>query len=272
MKKTLLFCLIFNFLLISTFVTAQQNTKLDLLHVPFSHYGSYMSIMLKKAPGAKSEALYIQDNSGRRLWHWKGVFKIEATYENMVIPITKIIANPAQLRLQTEKGEIKIAYQSPNILRFKGKGTGMKLTQSVKNWSSVSFPINEPGSQWRCQQAGYDHYVFTGLKGKVKANPAHSVAGGKIPDRPQFILDIVPDENGNFEAAFEQYYDARATKTYHKDFAVCVKESQDQLEEFSKKLLPVPENFSALTGKPMRDSAYSWTNIFIKNKKSITTI
>ena len=256
MKKIISFL---SFIVFCSVNYAQTPGEYDLHEYPFSHYGSYMSILYKTAAGESQPGLFLQDVSGRRLWHWKGIFKIEPLAEGKPIEF-KAGATSSKLTIATDKGTIEIAYEGPDIIRFRGEKIGLRLTQYVKDGSSQSFPINKEETQWRVQMGGYDNYVFTALNGEVKGDPAHTVTLKPIPDRPQLILTIEPDENGIFEFAWEQYQDAWARKNYPKPFDRCVKESEDHLQHFSEKLLNVSDEYLADVARRLgkHDEASEW--------------
>jgi hypothetical protein len=64
--------------MILLFVSANAWSRVfDVRHTPFSHYGSYMAVMLEDDPATGEEGIYIRDISGERMWGWKGVFRLE---------------------------------------------------------------------------------------------------------------------------------------------------------------------------------------------------
>lgn len=218
----------------------------DPKHIPFSHFGAYMSLMVKVDPETKDEALFIRDISGRRLWHWKGVFRVDLIKEGKSLPYN-VEQSPTLLIAKSDEGQIQFAFDGEKTLRIYGEGVGLRLTQKVKDWSSVSFPASADSSIWRCQMGGYDHFVFTCLKGKVIGDPAKSVAGAPLPKRPQLILDISPDSEGVFEASLEQYHDAWKYKETTKTFQQCVEESQESIETFNQnQVLPTSPDLKEL--------------------------
>lgn len=243
-----------------------QDTKIpiDIKQQPFSHYGAYSSLMIKKAPNDTKEGLYLQDNSGRFMWKWKGVFRIEPTFQGEVLA-HDITATPEMVTIDTEKGKLFITYQSAEIIRFRAEGIGFKLTQTVKDRSSNGYPISADKQKWRCQMGGFDHFVFTALEGHVTGDAAKPVSGHELPDRPFLILDITPNEEGIAEAAIEQYQDGFEALSYAESFEQCVTQRIAQMKEFNDFLLPVPNELQSLSDKALFTK---WSSV-VKPKGSV---
>lgn len=216
----------------------------NIRDIPFSTYGAYTSIMIKNTPESADSSVYLLDISGRRMWQWKGVFKIEPTVNNIPVKVLKVESNPISVKIFAENGIIEICYDDANTLRFKSTGVGVRLTQSVKDGSSVSFPIKKDSSQWRVQMGGYDHFVLTGLKGKVYGDAAFAISGSPVPNRPQFIANIVP-VNNTCEFAFEQYMSAWKARTFSMSFDEAKINSQKKYDSFVNKLFPAPKQTDA---------------------------
>ena len=240
MKKLLSIMILFSFLAIPL-----KALEFDASKIAFSHYGSYLSLMVKKSNQSSPPALYLWEFSGRRMWEWKGVYRFDPIYQGKVVDAT-YQATPAKFTMHTEYGDISFCFQDDKIMRIKGKGIGLKITQTVKDWSSISYPIRKDRKQWRFQMGGYDHYAYTALQGKSKGDPAKSVAGEAPPERPQMIMELLPAKNGEIEAVLEQYNTAWTPQKYTKSFSTCVKESQQHFENFMETLPPVPEEYAQL--------------------------
>jgi putative isomerase len=248
MKAT--FCVLAKIVLLSSILISLRSAgrgegSLDLQHYAFSHYGSYMSVIYKTDQPGHPAGYYIQDISGRRMWHWKGIFKVDFIENGDSVSVTAH-ATPSRIVFTSSSGQVEACFDGPNILRFRGTGLGIRLTQHVQDGSSQSFPITKDGNQWRVQMGGYDNYVLTGLAGQILGDAAKTVTLQPIPERPQLIISALPDGSGKFEIAFEQYQDAWSRKAYESSFDDCIKQSQESHEQFSSKLLPVPARFSEL--------------------------
>ena len=251
--------ILFPFLSFFILANAHAQVSFNIREIPYSTYGSYMAVMQKVLPNTTDSAVYIWDVSGRRMWNWKGVFKIEPTVDGAPIKVTKIESNPISVKIFSSKGIIEICYDDANTLRFKGNGVGIKLTQSVKDGSSVSFPIALDSSQWRVQMGGYDHYVMSALSGKLRGDAAFAISGHSVPKRPQFIADITP-VNNVCEFAFEQYLSAWKARSFPLSFEDCKSLSKKKYDDFVSKLFPFPAKIDSTWNL----AAYlKWSNVVL---------
>lgn len=221
-----------------------QNYAIDLNYIPFSYYGSYLSIVPQEYQGKKD--LFILDVSGRRMWTFKGIFKVEATFQGDVIKCD-YTASTSKITLKTEKGMIEIVYDDCNTLRFRGQGVGLRLTQCVYDGSSNSSLIKPDSSQWRILMGGYPHVIFTQIKGKSKVVSPLTIPGEKIDEsKPQNLISISPAKDGFFECAFEQYNSAWRYHEYENSFDYCAKVSERNFQSFLKGLYPVGKAYNDL--------------------------
>lgn len=242
-------------LLVYSSLQAQQN-EINTEFMPFSCYGSYLSIMPQIKDGKKD--LYILDVSGRRMWTFRGIFKIEAIKGGKVIPF-EIKATASNMILTSKSGTIEITYDDCNTLRFRGKGLDMRLTQSVFDGSSNAYPIRTDSLQWRILMGGFPHLVYTQLKGSVKVDARLTIPLAEVDQNlPQSIIHVQAATDGTFEAAFEQYSSAWKYRTYPKTFDVCVAENETNLHNFSSKMFPISQQFSQLS---FQASYLKWSSV-----------
>jgi hypothetical protein len=217
----------------------------DIRNYPFSYAGSYMAFMLKTEEKTSKEGLFLNDVSGERMWGWKGVFKVELLKDGVIIPFESE-GTQAKLLLKSPSGMVEICFESADIVRFRSKdGLSLKLTQMIESWSGANFPLNYEKSVWMCKMWG-PHYSICGMKGKIRGDAAKSFVNEHIKDRPQFILDAEPDENGVIELAVEQFQDAYDGKKYEKPFDNCVEDATRSLDEFKKKIPATPSEYDGL--------------------------
>ncbi|MFP4548506.1 MAG: amylo-alpha-1,6-glucosidase [Fidelibacterota bacterium] len=266
MKKITTKLLFLSFIL--TFIlnasTGSNDFNFDLRKLPFSHFGAYTSLMIKTYPETGENGLFLQDISGRYLWHWKGIYKIEPTMDGKPLDY-ELSATPGKITMITDQGTIEITYQSADIIRMKSNHIGIKLTQTVKDGASNTFPVTEDKTLWRCQMGGYDHYALSVISGNIKIQTEKTVAGEKLPDNPIAIIDLSPDKTENCEIALEQYQDSFDRQDFDISFEKCVNNRLDAIDDFSKHLLPVPDTFKSLAAK----TKYLKWSSFVKPKGNI---
>ncbi len=91
----------------------------DIREYPFSHYGSYMSVMLEEDPVTGKEGFFIRDVSGERMWSPKGVFRMEILDGDQVVA-PHISGTPSKVTATSPAGGVEVAYESPDIIRIRG--------------------------------------------------------------------------------------------------------------------------------------------------------
>jgi putative isomerase len=215
---------------------------IDISETPFSCYGSYMSIMVKEARDTHARGVYIQDISGRRMWQWKGVFRIDLLSGNKVAKNCTTRATYSKLRFDSPSGHVEICFQDANTIRMRGT-SAMRLTQTVRDGSSFVFPVRTDHSIWRLQMGGYDHYALTAIRGQVTGTNSRGFIAEKVPEGPMAIIDISPDASGRFEMAFEQYNTGWRAKKSRLSFGDCVRNVEESIRRFSGFLPPAPSPY-----------------------------
>jgi putative isomerase len=97
----------------------------DVKRVPFSRFGSYLSIsdLSDFQPPLRRSGLYL------RTMHegGKNAFQLQLTRAGVTIPFT-VSATPTLLTLSADSAFVEISFQGPDRLRIRGHGAGLQLT------------------------------------------------------------------------------------------------------------------------------------------------
>jgi mannosylglycerate hydrolase MGH1-like protein len=97
----------------------------DVKRVPFSRFGSYLSIsdLSDFQPPLRRSGLYL------RTMHEGGqnAFQLQLTRAGVTIPFT-VSATPTLLTLSADSAFVEISFQGPDQLRIRGHGAGLQLT------------------------------------------------------------------------------------------------------------------------------------------------
>jgi putative isomerase len=97
----------------------------DVKRVPFSRFGSYLSIsdLGDFQPPLRRSGLYL------RTMHedGKNAFQLQLTRAGVAIPFT-VSATPTLLTLSADSAFVEISFQGPDRLRIRGHGAGLQLT------------------------------------------------------------------------------------------------------------------------------------------------
>jgi putative isomerase len=97
----------------------------DVKRVPFSRFGSYLSIsdLSDFQPPLRRSGLYLRTLHGGG----KNAFQLQLTRAGIAIPFT-VSATPTLLTLSAESASVEISFQGPAWLRIRGHGAGLQLT------------------------------------------------------------------------------------------------------------------------------------------------
>jgi len=208
----------------------------NLGQVPFSRYGSYFSIsQITEGFRATSAppGVYLRTVHGDA--YQKEILQIELIKGDSSIPF-EIKASLERLRLEAEEGYVEICIPEPKVVRFKGKGVGLRLSSN----RTTAFDNAIPSSN--------DRWVINTFNSRVQLMMV-PLKGRSSIDAPWnglrcslLKIDIFP-EDIEFECAIEEFYSAWYPHPYN-DFEEDVKRVREDFISFLNKMPEVPEEFS----------------------------
>ena len=216
---------------------AQENL-FDLHETPYSCRGSWMALSAYREEGR--EKLYLRDVCGRRLWQNNRVFLLEPLLSDHVVSGMVFYTEAARIVAENSSGRMEFTFESPDVLRIRGKNNGMRLTLTAPyDASSLVIPVAR--GQWRLQMGGFPHFVFTALRGESQLVKGSRLTVNMVNEKYQrkeieMVIEIFPDSTGLFEAAIENYYAGWAPQPakYHLPFDDCVKKLSDDFETWCR--------------------------------------
>lgn len=238
MKNKRLFNSLFLFLF-SSYLLAQLPVVIDIKKIPFSFRGSYMALGVSEDVPNKPK-LSLRDISGNKMWLNNDVFLLEP-FINGKTEVATFTSSSSKIVITSASGSIEICYQDANTVRLRGNGIGLKMTQIAKDNSNLIMPVKS--GQWRVQQGGNAHYVFTTLKGQGKQSGERynvNVDGLIQQKQGEVYIALEPDSKGVCEAAIEQYPYGWNPKTYTLGFDECVANADKSLQDWVNKAPKVP--------------------------------
>jgi len=155
-----------------------------LNEVPFSTYGSWNSI---KIPLDSDELMFCNHHGEH-----KNLFPLRVIKNNTIIsPVIK--AEPHLLTLLDGENFIEICFETPNNLRIRGKGLGLKIGERELMYEcGVNlFAINKPFER---------RYQVQFIKGSGQLNQL-------VPTQPVYpkTLEVLTDNSGEWEIAIDKY-------------------------------------------------------------------
>jgi len=208
----------------------------NLGQVPFSRYGSYFSIsQITEGFRATSAppGVYLRTVHGDA--YQKEILQIELIKGDSSIPF-EIKDSPERLRLEAEEGYVEICIPEPKVVRFKGKGVGLRLSSNRATAFDNAIPSNN------------DLWVINTFNSRVQLMMV-PLKGRSSIDAPWnglrcslLKIDIFP-EDIEFECAIEEFYSAWYPHPYN-DFEEDVKRVREDFISFLNKMPEVPEEFS----------------------------
>ena len=144
------------------------NLKFDISKVPFSRFGSYISISDMKQFSSKQEGVFLRD------LHQGGEqsFQLEVVHNGKSVPFT-VVAEPTLLTLVSDKGSIEICFQGPNRLRVRGKGVGLRLIAADGSWA-----VQQGSSKWEVNNSA-TKYMLLPVEGALQMDAPWNGAGSE---------------------------------------------------------------------------------------------
>ena len=229
--------------------------SLDLGSIPWSRRGSFMTLTtlerVSEHPGreaAVEPGLYLHDVSGNRLFRWNGVFRLEGLEDGVVQPLEVRSATPARLELATPSGAVEVTWDGPDTLRFRGRGTGLRLTQAVIDpfGAAVAFPLGE--RSWRLLMGMDAHYAAIALEGELRVEAPRSRTGAAADgalEADRKVVDVLPGPAGAFELALSQYESGYLEPAAWQSFDDCEAGVGAEFSDWLASRPPVPAGLEA---------------------------
>ena len=226
---------------------------LDLSKSAFSRFGSYMAISNTEYNGI--ESLFLRDISGNRLWQWNGNFRIEILKNGLPVTYTTTFT-PEKLTLKTlDNATLELTFQGTDVIRFRGNGIVLRLTQTIKDNNSYFIPVNEKSI--RAQMGGYAHYFIRTLSGKMNVDGIQTLERGDR-DKLHMVLDFAPEADGQFEVAIQQYTTGIKPVDFTQSFDMCIGENAKSFSSF----LQIVPSVSKPYEQTRYDASYvNWSSV-----------
>ena len=200
--------------------------QFDLHAVPFSRFGSYMTFNILPPewhlPGVILRTMHVSGENGFS----RELMRVELVAGGAVVP-PAITATPTTLTLAHGTGRVEIAFAEPNVLRFRGRGVGLRLS-TLNNQYWRTMPLDATRWQFnppKCRM----QYLLTTLAGRVTVNARRHEAGHRDPRGVRrrsptvpLVLEFAGDGGGLYEAALEELLSTPTGAGAHGTFDACV--------------------------------------------------
>lgn len=222
----------------------------NLKHVPFSRFGSYMSISYLSNQKGLSEGIYIRnirngdDTNGE-------IFKIDLIQNEKPVPFNANMS-PTELVLKSDGGYIKIIFPEDDYIRFYGENVGLRLTLVAEEYDNA---FSHKNSSWQVNVFSEKiRFLLSPIKGLLKVD-----SKWLINSSTYVIADFVPDKMTKVtEGIIEEYKTVYASKNYHATFQNAKKIVESHYENWKNKTLTTSERYE--DGKNIA-SYITWSSV-----------
>ena len=204
----------------------------DLNDVPFSAFGSYMSVSAltgKRAPdGAPGLWVRSHHNGAHPL------FRVTAVLDGGQAP-AEIDASPTRVRLTADGGAIDLCFDGPGTLRLRGSGLGVVLEPCK---GAVTYATTDKLMTINVR-AATRRYQIECLAGSLSLHGGWQAGG---PSKP-IHLEVAPGESCNWEIAIDEFASTWVPRD-RPDFEACAAAVAQQFAAFLSAMSPAPAHLA----------------------------
>ena len=203
----------------------------DINDVPFSAFGSYMSVSALSGKRAPEDAagLWVRSHHNGA----QALFRVTATRGGGEAA-AKIAAAPTRLRLTAEGGAIDLCFDGPGTLRLRGSGLGVVLEPAR---GAVTYATSDRLMTINVR-AATRRYQIECLAGSLSLHGGWQ-AGVRKPIR----LEVAPGADGNWEIAIDEFSSTWVPRD-RGDFEACAAAVARQFATFLSAMPPAPANLA----------------------------
>lgn len=222
--KTTLQC--FFGLLFAHYTVSAQNvagTQFDLSKVPFSRYGSYMSLSTSDRDSNGKEEIHLYELSGKNVFSFNGVLKIEPAKGQEVIPVD-YTATPLIVNGKTKAGTIKFYYETPEILHILSDGPAIIMSGNLN--TNNTLPVPGFDRTWKLRDSRFTVTIKSGQ--------------GKFNESGQAGFFRIEPVDGKLDIVIDQYNSDWLPKTYRKSFQESISELTAEIQKWDEETPSVP--------------------------------
>lgn len=214
------------------------NLAFDVKAIPFSRFGSYMSIVESYDKNNNIKILDLNDLTGDVIWGDKCIMKIKPRCESF--NSMNFIGTPTELCGVGNDSRMSIYYETPRILHCDVEDADLEL---YGGWGNDVFPLS-----------GKYHNTYI-IRNK---NIALTIKrGNAVYDRDSFF--VKKDFENKIEVVIEQYYSAFLPKRYTLSKEQCIDQLKLELKRWDTYMPEIDKDF--FSGKCLA-SYLNWSCIY----------
>ncbi len=230
----------------------------DIKNIPFSRYGSFLSVSYLKKRKGLEEGLYLRNIRGGDN-NDGAVFKIDVLAENEVVPFESVL-EPTSLELVSEHGSVKLVMGDVDNVCLSSENVGIRFTL-VRHAYDNAFSRSD--KSWQINVFSKKiNFMTTVLEGDLTVDAPWNVNGCE-----KVIIDFLPSAKTNkMNGILEEFTITYKNKEFKQDFEVCHKKVKESFQSWQEKVLSTPKEYE----KGTKQAAYiTWSSMVREEGKLI---
>lgn len=203
----------------------------DVNKIPFSRYGSFITISPRHRRGGDGE-LYIRNiRNGDN--NFGEVFRVELIRDGEPLSYQPEM-HPSLLRLKSDGGYAEFCITEERVLQIRSEGVGVRLTGITGAYDYAAL-VGE--NRWEVNHSSQEmRYMLTAAKGRIEMD-----APFKEQRCERIVVDLLPDlPQTEMECVMEEYTTVYRPRSYS-SFAEGHEAVKKEYESWIKRVLPVPD-------------------------------
>lgn len=221
----------------------KNDFKFEIKNVPFSRKLSFLSFsegLAATETGSERKQILLS----RMLRKYDaverprspGLMSLRPMYDNRTIPYV-CVATPSMLELDTEYGYVQFCFDNKDLIRIRGKGTGLRLFSRMKPHEACIPRLDGT------YQISYDivgEFLFVPVTGKLEFDSEWQWEQVGSED---VTVDVSPNGSGEFEIAIHYTESNTERASSYRPFEDCVEEAQKDYEDWLAMYPHVPGKY-----------------------------
>ncbi|MEC5423450.1 trehalase family glycosidase [Virgibacillus sp. C22-A2] len=225
----------------------------DLKHIPFSRFGSYLSISYLTGDQNITEGIYLRNIRGGDEGNG-ALFKLDVIQNGKTVPF-KTIADATCLRFQAEEGYVSFAYPESDYVRVYGENAGLRMSLVTEAYDNAFFHKEK---SWQVNVFSKKiRFMLTPLTGELVLDAPWEVNGCS-----QVVADFIPDDKTcRMDGVIEEFMTSYTPREYDVTFDAAIEKVKKEYEYWLANTLTVPSVYES--GKQLA-SYITWSCVVKK--------
>ena len=207
----------------------------DLKHIPFSRYGSYLSISYLHAKENFSEGIYLRNIRGGDNDDG-AIFKLDVIQNGKCVPY-KSEAHPTYLQLQADEGDVRLVMSESGNVHVFGRKVGLRLTMITRSYDNAFYHKEK---SWQANVFSQKiRFMLTPLQGSLNVDAPWDVNGCK-----HVIADFTSNnKEQTMTGVIEEFFTTYTKQTHYTEFQQCHQNVEEEYGKWRDNVLSVPSEY-----------------------------